>query len=679
MAYGRLDVFWPDGQFKTYPLVENSISVGRSSGNSIALDTTTISRYHLSLTHDGSTTMITDLESANGTFVDSERLQANTPRILDGGEEIQIGHLRLIYHQLDEMPTQPMKPLDETTLHIEAVAPSFRLDVIGPPAPFSPGANMSAEVSITNTGSQPQSYVVDVSGIPGEWVRIDRPEIKIEPEQSEQVLINFRPLRRSDSRPGDYRVTVRVAVKNQPEQKLDALIVVRILPYSGFGMALERTLLTSGERFRLHLHNQGSAPLPLTISGRDRENALRYVMSTPQVTLMPGARFVVQGEVRPDKPTLWGKPRQHTFDLQVRSQDAARFLAVARGRLIEKPMLPSWTPLALAGTALGGLLVVIALLVVLLQPPRPPQIESFTVNPTQVAQGETIALNWTARDVNNLSLLIDGKSVIERIGSETTGLTLDTSGLSGDVVLSLIATNGGLQTSAEQQLYVYVPLGAGSFATTPAQLVRYVVQNLTVSWNIPGAVKTRISGLEGFMNTTGLNTEYGAEATMTNLVGIPSNPLRLVLVAEDEAGNMREQTLDVPVINPECLPAGPPVTLYAGPDARYQVVGTVPAGGMVVVDAQDGSGQWLRAQLTGGLSGWGVRSEFACARTFNTADLVKELNVPALPPDTATPTVTPTARAVTATPVVTLTPAGGAPSTSAQQQAAPAATATASG
>ena len=219
--------------------------------------------------------------------------------------------------------------------------------------------------------------------------------------------------------------------------------------------------------------------------------------------------------------------------------------------------------------------------------------------------------------MNKLSLLIDGKSVIERIGSETTGLTLDTSGLSGDVVLSLIATNGGLQTSAEQQLYVYVPLGAGSFATTPAQLVRYVVQNLTVSWNIPGAVKTRISGLEGFMNTTGLNTEYGAEATMTNLVGIPSNPLRLVLVAEDEAGNMREQTLDVPVINPECLPAGPPVTLYAGPDARYQVVGTVPAGGMVVVDAQDGSGQWLRAQLTGGLSGRvGFRSSNGEGTTF---------------------------------------------------------------
>ena len=78
MAYGRLDVFWPDGQFKTFQLVENTISVGRSTGNSIALETTTISRYHFSLTHDGQTTYITDMDSANGSFVDGVRLPANT-------------------------------------------------------------------------------------------------------------------------------------------------------------------------------------------------------------------------------------------------------------------------------------------------------------------------------------------------------------------------------------------------------------------------------------------------------------------------------------------------------------------------------------------------------------------------------------------------------------------------
>ena len=180
-------------------------------------------------------------------------------------------------------------------------------------------------------------------------------------------------------------------------------------------------------------------------------------------------------------------------------------------------------------------------------------------------------------------------------------------------------------------------------------------QNLSITWNIPGAVKTRLSGLEKF-TTTPVTTEYGAQATVSGLVGIPAEPLRLTLHAEDEAGNEQEQTLDIPVINPECSPAGPPVTLYSGPDARFQVVGTVPTAVMVVVDAQDGSGGWLRAQLSGGAVGWGVRSQFACAQTFNPADLVKELNVPTLPPPTITPipSATFTARPVTATPFVTL-------------------------
>ena len=30
MAYGRLDVFWPDGLFKTYLLTDSTISIGRS-------------------------------------------------------------------------------------------------------------------------------------------------------------------------------------------------------------------------------------------------------------------------------------------------------------------------------------------------------------------------------------------------------------------------------------------------------------------------------------------------------------------------------------------------------------------------------------------------------------------------------------------------------------------------
>ncbi|MBI1277868.1 MAG: FHA domain-containing protein [Anaerolineaceae bacterium] len=657
MAYGRLDVFWPEGQFMTFPLVENSISVGRSTGNRVALETNTISRYHFSLTHDGQKTFITDMDSANGTFVDGERLAPNTPRELDGGDEIQIGDLRLIYHQLDEMATQPMKAVEETTQRIEVAALNFRLDVIGPPAPFSPGAHMSAEVNVTNTSAEAHRYRIDVTGMPSEWIRLDRTEILVEPQQSEQILINFRPVRRSDSRPGDYKVQVRVYQADKPELKLDAQMVVRVLPFSGFGMALEKPVINRGEHFRLHLHNQGSAPLPLNVTCRAKDNDLRFVLPAPQSTLMPGARFILSGSVVPQKPLLWGKPRSHTFDIKVTSGDAAHFLAVARAKFIEKPMLPAWTPLALAGAAIVGIAAVLVVLAILFRPVRPPQITTFTVNKPQVAQGEDISLSWVVQDASNLSLSVNSRTVIERISTETTGLTLDTSGLSGNVVLELVGENGTQKTSAVQTITVYQPLGQITFTSKPDQLIRYVVQNLTISWSVPGAIKTRLTGLETFTNTP-LQSEYGAQGDLTGLAGIPDQALHLVLYAEDTAGNQQQQVLDIPVINPECLPAGPPVTLYNGPDVRYQVVGTVPAGAVVVVDAQDGSGQWLRARLQGGLSGWGIRSEFACAQTFNTADLVKELNVPTLPPATLTPvpTPTPTTRPVTAAPAMTLTP-----------------------
>ncbi|MBZ0281953.1 MAG: FHA domain-containing protein [Anaerolineae bacterium] len=636
MAYGRLDVFWPDGMFKTFPLVENSVSVGRSSGNSIALETTTISRYHFSITYDNQQVYLTDLDSANGTFIDGVRLKGNEPRALYGGEEIQVGHLRIIYHHIDEMPTQPITPTDDTTQRIEMELPTFRLDVIGPDEAFSPGAHMAAELAITNTSETPQRYRIEASGMPAEWIRIDRSELHVDPKDTAPVLVNFRPIRRSDSRPGNYTVVLKVSLKDNPEAKLEASLVVRILPFNGFGMALENRRVHSGDRFRLHVHNQGSANLPLTVSGRDSANALRYNILAPQVSLAPGQRLVIQGEIKPTKPALFGKPRIHPFDLQVRSNDAAHFLAVVRGQFIEKPMLPAWMPFALAGgmVVLGVFLVLI--LTALLQPPPPPFIADFSVGSTQIAQGEPLSLNWIATDVSDLTVSVNGTPVMTNIGAQTSGLSLDTTDYSGSVVVSVIGANGNQQVAVDQLVYVYKPLGEPVFTVDPPQLVRYVVQNLTVNWSVPGAVTTRLSGLETFSNLP-VETTYGMEGTITGLVGIPSAAFTLTLYAEDEVGNARETLLEMPIINPECRPAGESVTLYGGPDGRHQVVGTVPSQAFVVVDAQDSSGQWLRAQLPGGLSGWGVRAEFSCAPNFNVADLLKELSVPTVPPPSPTP------------------------------------------
>ncbi len=659
MAYGRLDVFWPDGQFKTFALVDNTISIGRSTGNTIVLETNAISRYHLSIQHDGRDVQVTDLESANGSFIDGERMGVNQPRLLEDGSEITIGDLRLIFHRLDEQPTQPIKYVDDTTTRrVEAIAPTFRLDVIGPAQGFSPGASMSAEIRITNNSPGEQRFRLSVTGMPPEWIRIDRPEVVVASNQSETVLVNFRPARRSDSPPGDYSALVRVWPKERPDARLEATLLVRILAFSGFGLALEKAHLTAGQPLRLYVHNQGSAPLPVSITGFERSGKLRFTLSANQVTLAPGARQIIQGEVKPARRKLLGKPVNHTFDMQVRSQNAARFLTVARGHYVQTPVLPGWAAGALAALIVVSFIIIALIAAALLQP-RPPQIDSFTLSASRIAQGQPLTLNWSGLNINRLQLFINDVASLTTLDPAIGSANLDTSSLEGPVELRLVASGSGQSVEANQMVEVYAPVSEIRFTVTPTQVTRFVVQSLTIEWEAPGAVTTRLSGLESFSSAP-LQTDFGPEEQLRDVVGIALGPLRLTLIAEDSAGQTTTRTLDIPVVDPQCQPAGAAVTLHLGPDARHQVVGTIPQGVLVTVDAQDSTGQWLRAQLAGGITGWGSLGQMACAPGFNPADLRKELNVPLLPtptlppPPTLTPlpTLPPTPR----TPV-TLTPA----------------------
>ncbi|MBX3065043.1 MAG: FHA domain-containing protein, partial [Anaerolineae bacterium] len=100
MVYGKLEVYWPgrDGLVESYRLEKAVVAIGRSSGNDVVLDTTSVSRYHISLNHQNDQVFLQDLDSANGTYVDGERATPNEPILLHGGEEILIGDLRLIYN-----------------------------------------------------------------------------------------------------------------------------------------------------------------------------------------------------------------------------------------------------------------------------------------------------------------------------------------------------------------------------------------------------------------------------------------------------------------------------------------------------------------------------------------------------------------------------------------------------
>jgi hypothetical protein len=59
---------------KEYPLLKDSVSIGRQHDNTVVIDNLAVSGYHARIDMAGSAYILTDLQSTNGTFVNDEKI-----------------------------------------------------------------------------------------------------------------------------------------------------------------------------------------------------------------------------------------------------------------------------------------------------------------------------------------------------------------------------------------------------------------------------------------------------------------------------------------------------------------------------------------------------------------------------------------------------------------------------
>ena len=74
---------------QVFMLDREGMTLGRHSSNHIVVDHQVVSRHHARITRQGQATVIEDLGSANGTFVNGVRLTAARP--LTNGDVISLG------------------------------------------------------------------------------------------------------------------------------------------------------------------------------------------------------------------------------------------------------------------------------------------------------------------------------------------------------------------------------------------------------------------------------------------------------------------------------------------------------------------------------------------------------------------------------------------------------------
>ncbi len=166
-----------------YPLDTAELSLGRDPSCDIHIDSPGVSRRHARLLLQGQETILEDLGSSNGTFVNGVRLRPSSS--LAPGDEIRLGQAITFTYQA-ELPVQAT--LVEGT-QIESLLPAGTLQEQLPPT----NATLVGEESLTGLRfqpAQPPQLIVTIAGEPPQSYPLTQPQIHLGRSPENQLIVN---------------------------------------------------------------------------------------------------------------------------------------------------------------------------------------------------------------------------------------------------------------------------------------------------------------------------------------------------------------------------------------------------------------------------------------------------------------------------------------------------------
>ncbi len=658
MRYGVLHIRLPSGETRHFPMEQPSITVGRASDNQLSLDEISVSRRHARLTVESSRLMIEDLGSANGTFIGTQRVAPNSPGLVPADQVVRIGDVEVRY----EAPraVEAARAFAQTGMENSlppqgqsgAGGPPVNVSLVGPVAPVAPGNVVTATVTIQNRGSVVDEFIIRVTGVPGNWVRLSKERVPLLPNAQEAVTITFQPPRRAEAVATDHRLTISV-ISREHQTGVNVQGMLRVLPYSGFVLSLQPVRSTLA--FTVVAQNQGNAPVTYQLSGVDDERSLDYRFSQGLVTLQAGETANVPLEVSPKVRPSIGTRETRGFNIVGTSTDQSGAAEVrANGQLIIRPPIPIWliplVILVLLCCCIGSAYAYFtfcptyAASAPFCPAGSKPVFNLFNATPEEVQKGGAVVIAWDVSNAEEVSLIAPVQSTLSASGLQT--FNLDTT-----TTFTIRATN--FAGSVDKSVTVHVqqpPPVIQSFTVTPQIITAGQTSKIVLSWTVAGATSVSIEGVPGQNFAAAGSVEIDAPAVNTTYN----------LVASNETGSV-QQAASVVIASAECtvanVPSGEVLYLREGPGQFYDLVVALNNGNVIVPFGRNPTGDWLKVIARDvSREGWVGSNFVTCtnAPDVSAYPTVQPALIPTLAPS-ATPTASPTT-APTGTPEPTATP-----------------------
>jgi hypothetical protein len=360
MDYGTLRVTTPDGQIREYPIDVPSVVVGRADGNRVVIDHVSVSRRHAQLTIESGRVLVEDLGSGTGTFVGGQRIAANTPTLVEGGQAIRFGDTEARFQISEAAAPAPVEaPAAAGGGAFAAATPISSTDreqtvsvsLASPSAPVAAGSPTTATVTVQNRGNVVDELTISVVDLPAPWVRVSRATISLVPGAKDEVTIVIQPPRASEATAGEYPFAVAV-LSREHQREVRALGKIAVLPFTGFKLSVQPA---RGKRdFKVSVSNAGNVPASVTLHASDDEAVLDYKFEIESAELPPGEERTVPLVVTPKSKKLLGAGEARLFRVEARPSGSQPMTADAQ--LTTQPPLErfKWPVLALVFLLLFG-------------------------------------------------------------------------------------------------------------------------------------------------------------------------------------------------------------------------------------------------------------------------------------------------------------------------------------
>lgn len=177
-----------------------------------------------------------------------------------------------------------------------------------------PNATVFCQLTVKNTGTVVDRYVIQVLGDASRWAKVEPAEVNLVPSAEAIVSVAFTPPRRPDVAAGMRPFRVAATSNESPQVTAFADGTVTVGSFNDAAVTMHPSIVEGqAGTYTVTVENRGNLRVDTRLEASDPRHALAFRVEPPVVAIPPGGRAHARVSVAPRDTSLTGEAVTYPF------------------------------------------------------------------------------------------------------------------------------------------------------------------------------------------------------------------------------------------------------------------------------------------------------------------------------------------------------------------------------